>query len=415
MPTKNLTAAFVEAVKPPARGQVPYWDEKVTNFGLRVSQGGKKTWVIFYRAKRGTVPPGTRRPAHLIKIGTYPPLSLADARDLAKLELAKAQKGDDPAAEKQAAKAEAAKAAEARGMTFGELAELYLERHAKVHKRSWHSDELNIRRELLPSWGSRKAADITRAEVIALLDAIKDRGAGIMANRMQPLISKIYNWGIDEAKAGLQVNPALRVAPRVPKNDRERVLTPAELRTFWRALDGEGMVGEVFRVLLLTGQRVGEVRGMRWDEIDLDTGWWTIPGSRTKNKKLHRVPLVGEALGIVRARGENREGELVFPSPRNGGRRPVAQLNRPFARIAGEGADFTPHDFRRTVSTGMAELGVDDKVIEKVLNHSDGSVAGIYNRHTYAAEKTAALTRWDRRVREIVKDGVSDKVVRLHA
>jgi integrase len=93
----------------------------------------------------------------------------------------------------------------------------------------------------------------------------------------------------------------------------------------------------------------------------------------------------------------------------------VAQLNRPFARIAGDGADFTPHDFRRTVSTGMAELGVDDKVIEKVLNHSDGSVAGIYNRHTYAAEKTAALTRWDRRVREIVKGGVSDKVVRLHA
>jgi integrase len=99
-----------------------------------------------------------------------------------------------------------------------------------------------------------------------------------------------------------------------------RVLTPTELGTLWRALDGEGVVGDVFRVPVLTGQRIGEVRGMRWDEIDLETGWWTIPGTRTKNKKLHRVPLVGEALRIVRARTENRDGEFVFPGPRKGGR-----------------------------------------------------------------------------------------------
>jgi integrase len=185
------------------------------------------------------------------------------------------------------------------------------------------------------------------------------------------------------------------VRPRVDEGDgRDRVLTRAEIKALWQALDDESsVIADVFRVMLLTGQRSGEVKEMRWSEVDLDAcaemaptaRWWLLPGGRTKNRQPHSVPLIGEALRIVRSRAENKAGDYVFPG--KDGRRPVADLWAPFVRVMGEDSGATPHDLQRT-----------------------------HNRYAFAAEKAAALTRWDRRVREIVKGETSEqRVVQLHA
>jgi integrase len=183
------------------------------------------------------------------------------------------------------------------------------------------------------------------------------------------------------------------------------------------------VIADVFRVMLLTGQRSGEVKEMRWSEVDLDTcaevaptaRWWLLPGGRTKNRQPHSVPLIGEALRIVRSRAENKAGDYVFPG--KDGRRPVADLWAPFVRVMGEDSGATPHNLQRTLSTSLEELGVSNKVIDQILNHRERSrVRRTYNRYAFAAEKAAALTRWDRRVREIVKGETSEqRVVQLHA
>ena len=190
MPTKNLTVRFIDSITPPASGRIEYWDESTPGFGLRVSDSGRKTWVVLYRFGR------VRR----LTIGTYPTLPLADAREMAKDALRAAAKGRDPAGEKRAARL---------GDSFGDLAEDYIELHAKPNKRSWREDRRSLDRDLLPKFKNRKAADIKRREVIALLDRIKARGAAVLANRTLEIMRGIYNWGIDKER--VEHNPCTGV------------------------------------------------------------------------------------------------------------------------------------------------------------------------------------------------------------
>jgi hypothetical protein len=163
MPTKHLTVRFIDSIEASSSGRVEYWDEGTPGFGLRVSETGRKTWVVLYR--------------HLGKLrrltlGTYPTLPLADAREQAKDALRAAAKGKDPAGEKRVARL---------GDTFGDLAEDYIELYAKPNKRSWREDRRALDRDLLPKFKSRKAADIKRREVIAPLGS--DQGPGCRCAR----------------------------------------------------------------------------------------------------------------------------------------------------------------------------------------------------------------------------------------
>src|ERR1019366_10427600 len=162
----NLSATFVHSVKPPERGQVDYWDGRLTGFGLRVSEGGTRSWFAFYRGQDGR----NRR----MKIGNYPLLPLADARQKAKRILRQASDGDDPAHDKRVSRT---------ADTFGDLADAYLEEHAKKKKRTWAEDERIIERELKRPWANRRAGEITRRDLKELLNRIIDRGSAVMANR----------------------------------------------------------------------------------------------------------------------------------------------------------------------------------------------------------------------------------------
>jgi integrase len=368
----NLTAQFVESIRAPERkAREVFWDVKQHGFGLRVTANGARTWVALYRHN------GRLR---WLTIGNYPTMPLVDARDKARQALAAAQGGADPAGEKQAAR----RAAD----TWATLCDTYLADYARKNckPKTVYEYERIINNVLLPKWCNLKAKEVTRAEVKALVGPIRARGAEVEANRVLAMISTIGNFGVEEEV--LDFNPAARLKKlKTKEKSRDRVLSADEIRAVWKAFDEPAL-----KLLLLLGQRLNEVAGMVWTEVDLDAGVWTIPAERAKNGLAHRVPLVGEAVRILR--GLLREGERVFPHG----------LRGPFERAReAAGVDFRAHDLRRTVGTGLAELEVDRTTIKKVLNHSErGDVTAIYDRHRYDNEKRDALTRWDRRIEHIL-------------
>jgi integrase len=399
----KLTTQFIDAIKPPELGQVDYWDTKVTGLGLRVSQGGKKTWNVWYR--NDAHPKGCR----LTLKGVYPVIGLADARSLAAAPLREAEHGSDPANAKQAAR---------EADSFAELAALYLERHAKVEKRSWREDDRILEHDLLAVWKNRKAADIKRKDAIALLDGIVERGALVQANRVKALISKVFNFGI--RRGVVEANPAYGIgAPGGKEQKRDRVLSEDEIRRVWAALDAEPpKVANVFRLAFLTMQRKSEITGMRWDEVDLDGACWTIGAERSKNKLSHRVPFGPQAVAILRAmKADAKEGARdVFPGRRHNGLA-LAYLGKAVERVrAASGVDFRFHDIRRTGASLATGLGISRLVVSKILNHVENGITAVYDRHSYDAEKRGALLKWDRHVeRLLTATPAASNVVELRA
>jgi integrase len=402
---RRITSGVIESTRKyiPAKGQVLYWDNQIHGLALRISQGGTRTWVLLYRMHRQ----GNSR---WLKLGTCPPLSWKDARDIARDKQADVQKGNDPAVGRQVVS----------GGTFGVLAGRYLREYAEQHKRarSVAEDRRNISKDLLPVWGERPAGSIAPEDVIALLDAIAARPAPIQANRTLALISKIFNFGIDKRIPGVTANPARKLSKPGKENSRDRALSPKELRAWWGAVEQESPPArDIFKLLLLLGQRRTEVLEMLWSEIDLDAARWTIPGERTKNHQTHVVPLVGGALAILTALQAASPGATGFVFPARSGDVRFGGMEGAQKRIIDRaGVAFRVHDLRRTLGTGLGDLGVDRTVLKKILNHSEGKdVTAIYDRHRYDTEKRTALVRWDRRVHEIVEDRAADKVVALHA
>ena len=382
---KTLTHANVEALKPPSSGQIDYWDTRTPGFGVRVSMGGAKSWILMYR--RG----GRKR---RLVLGRFPEMGLADARLSARGHLGDIARGADPAQERVAAKA---------AETFGELAELYLERHAFVHKRprSAHEDVLMLNADLLPAWRNRKLLEIKRKDVIALLDEIMRRGAPIHANRVRGLISVMFNFAI--GRDLIEYNPAHKVPRPAPERTRDRVLTDDELRRLWVALHQEPLhVAAFFKLALLLAARKSELLGMAWSEVDRSTGWWTIPAARAKNNLSHRVPLGPMALDLLRSLNAMHDEQWVFPGGRVG--RSQAQTQGWVQRIRQNAGleDFRLHDLRRTAASNLTSLGIPRLVVSKLLNHAEGGVTRIYDRHSYDAEKRAALLRWEERLSELV-------------
>jgi integrase len=392
----NLTAAYIENVALPDRGQQDIYDTKERGLILRVSDSGRKSWNVFYRHE------GRNR---RMTLGKYPHISLADARRLAKKHLSEAAvHGKDPAAEKLEKRA---------ADTFGELADTYLEQHAKRTKRTWAEDERIIKKELKPIWGSRKAAEITRRDVRQLLDRIVGRGAEVMANRVLALVSKIFSWAVD--REDLENSPAYKLKRPGEEHQRDRVLSDKEIRALWSALDDEPFpVAAFFRLGLLTAQRRGEILGMQWAEIDLDSGWWTIASERAKNELSHRVPLFGEALAIIRQLRDTAKADAVnvFPGPRG---KAISNPQKWVKRVRdATKIDFKYHDLRRTAASDMAGIGVQRLVISKLLNHAEQGVTAVYERHGYDSEKRAALEKWDGRLNQIIA-GERAKVVPIRA
>jgi integrase len=187
----------------------------------------------------------------------------------------------------------------------------YLERHAKRFKRSWQEDERILNREVVLSWGSRKAADINKCDVIQLLERIVDRGSPATANNSFQIIRKMFNYAVE--KDIIPYTPCAGIKLPSPKTARDRVLNAAEIKSLWNNLDKAAISDEIRRALkliLVTAQRPGEVIGMHTSEID--GKWWTIPAERSKNKKAQRIYLTAAALDLI---GSTDGKDFLFPCP----------------------------------------------------------------------------------------------------
>ena len=293
--------------------------------------------------------------------------------------------------------------------TFERVAREYLERHAKPRKRSWREDERILTRDVLPRWRRRRARDVTARDVRRLLDAILARGAPIQANRTLAVVRRVFNWAAapDRGLVPQGCNPCRGLERPAPERQRERVLDGGELRALWAAFEQEdAALAALFRLYLLTAQRDGEVRTMAWVDVDLVGGWWTIPGTRAKNARAHRVPLSSAAVAVLR--GLRRDGSAwVFPTPRagmGGCRGRVYKAVHRLRRRSGVG-DFTPHDLRRTAASHMTSIGISRLVVSKLLNHTERGVTAVYDRYGYDREKREAVEAWARRLGEIVRGG----------
>lgn len=409
---KTLTARFIETVKADA-GRAEYVDTVTPGLALRVGPRAK-AWIALYKTKAGQV----RRQ----KLGTYPTLGLAEARQEALKAMRAVQAGGDPAAKAKAAALD----------TFGKLAALYLERHAKRTKRTWQEDERILTRDLLPAWRDTPVRTLTRREVRELLDGIADR-APVMANRTLALVSKILNFGVD--REWLDANPAARLQKPAREVSRERVLTDEEIGHLWEALavaearyqtlatGGRVTVARMkgapllrpaladwLRVRLLTAQRGGEVLAMRWTDLDLEGRTWTIPATVAKNKSAHVVPLAAPVLDILARRKAEavQEGTEALPHVflNDTCTGPITDRAKKvkLAALLPESSDVRGHDLRRTAASGMGRLGISRETIARVLNHVDRGprATSVYDRFDRLPEKRIALEAWAREVDRIV-------------
>jgi integrase len=375
----KLTDRSIRSLPVPGRetAQVDYWDASLPGFGVRVSYGGRRAFVAMYRVN------GVRR---RLTIGPYPLMPLGDARERAKQAMRAALAGEDPTAARRARR---------QAMTVAELADLYIEDYAKPRKRSWKEDQSIITNYVKPALGKLKVMDVTRGQIRDMLRPLAERTA-VRANRTAEVVRRMFSWAISEDKIVLQANPAAGIGKlNGEETRRERVLKKDEIRALWAALEAEpAWARGCLRVMLLTGQREGEVLGMGTRE--LDGTWWTIPGERAKNGQTHRVPFTPFVSQIIAELTKGREG-LVFGRKRTA----LATIWKAACERAGI-EDARMHDLRRTAATTMGSLGVGRLVVSKLLNHADSKVTAIYERHGYDQEKLDALTRLEAHVLTMV-------------
>jgi integrase len=379
--------------KPPAvRVELPDKD------GLYLVQqpSGAASWALRYRANG--------KPRKLT-LGSYPAVGLKDARRLAARARGSIADGKDPAGEKTAAKA-AQKAQEPAADAMSTFAETFLKRHVQANcGRRWSAEsERLLRKEILPSLGSARLSELTRSRVHDLLDSIADRPAPIIANRVLAVLKSMCSFAVER---GVIPNSPLAGMKMREEKARDRVLTDDELARVWRAAETlKPHYGPALRMLILTGQRLGEVSGMRRSEVAGDT--WTLPADRAKNGVAHTIPLTASSRALM----PSGSGDMVFgPLPDWG--RAKAALD-----AASGVTDWRLHDVRRTVATNFQKLGIRLEVTEAILNHVSGSragIVGVYQRHDWADEKRQALDAWARRLETIVGGKAEDNVVPIRS
>lgn len=428
MAPRKLTEKTLQNLK--AKGE-RYEVKDTTRAGLSVRVGTRGTLTFIYRYQVH----GKRRKMTLGQYGIEPTKTLADAYTVHHDAWTLARAGIDPQheAEEAAAKEAAAEeeTAEEPGYTVKDVAEEFRDRHLIPNVKTWAETWRIIEKDILPEWGEREADTITPREVVLLLDGILDRGAARMANKVRSILFQMFRFAVGRGMA--ETSPVVLVTrPSAETRTRDRILTDDELRAFWHKLDSAVLLPRLrpaLRLLLITGQRRGEVALATWDEFDEDAKIWTIPAARTKNGKAHTVPLTPLALDTLKTlratlaeprKGaeEGYTGPYLFPSSRWSTEGPIdpKALTRAISRDRKHWgiAAFTVHDLRRTVRSNLAALGVDPVVAKKVLNHTLSGMDAIYDRHTYAEEKRQALTLWADHLQAVIR-GKRSKVTPLRA
>lgn len=381
MARQTLTDVGVKRLRPPTRGQVEHWDAVLPGLAVRVTEHGKKSWILM-----------TRLRGRLLRytIGSYPAIRLAKARELARSALHLVAEGTDPRDER--------KRRTPSPETFAAVAEAFLAGDRRAGP-DWAPKRAKIvRGTLVRAWGERPIASITRRDVIALLDTIVARGTPIQANRTHAVIARLFRWAVNQDLA--PGSPCVGLEKPAPERRRERVLSDTELAAIWTAAGTRSLIWETYlKTLILTAQREGEVAHMAWAHLDLNTALWTIP--RAKGGHAHEVPLAPAVVALLGALPRIDASAYVFTT-RAG--RPVSGFGKVKADVtlAAGVQGWRLHDFRRTAATGLARSGTPKDTIRRVLGHAEGDVTATYVRHGWLDEKRAALEQWVDYVQRLV-------------
>jgi integrase len=443
---RNLTDRTMKALKATASGKLEdTWDTIVAGFGVRVSDSGRRTFVLMARY------PGSRNPVRR-RLGIYGEITLADARAKAVRWKEQIAAGIDPAEAEEAIRRAALRR---RANTFGAAVEDYLRLHVigpnpkKLKQRNGREVRRLLLRTFLPIWGHLPITAITREQVRDVIEDVRDYGTAAMlakrgvkekrhngdakptpgqARNLFAYLRAFFSWTIERDDFGLERSPCDRLRAKSilgAQRSSDRTLTDLELFAFWRAaLRTPYPYGAVHRMLLLSGLRLNEVADASWSEFDLKEKLWTIPARRMKGtdeKALpHAVPLTADILAILEELPRFKGGDFLFSV--TGGTTPIwmndkikkrldarmLRYLRALARMRGEDlakvklAPWVNHDLRRTLRSGLSRLRIDHDVKEAVLGHVKPGVVGIYDRYNLADEKRDALEKWAARLRDIV-------------
>jgi integrase len=397
----SLTDMTLRTLKPTAT-QVTYWDRDLKSFGIRVSPGGTMTWTLLVGQER-----------QRIKLGTYPVIKLKDARALARTRLAEMVLGQQ----------------RKRSKTLAAAYEVFEETHlAKLRESTSYELKRLLRKHFLSKLGRRELSEIETHHITE----ITDRLSPSIASHAFAAIQNLLNWCV--ARRHVPISPLAGVPSPRKSRSRSRVLSDAELQSIWRACErriafDDEMCGgfqatmpdivtmprpfaSIVQLLILTGQRRGEIAALRADYISNYV--CTLPSTLTKNKREHSFPIASLSVDLLspllKSRSQQTDSSLssspqftsqfLFPArgsnlkPFNGWSKSKAALDE----LSGV-SDWTLHDLRRTFATRLAELGVAPHVIERLLNHVTGTVSGVaavYNRASYMSEMRAAIELWER-------------------
>ena len=389
MPRVELTDRFVAGAK-----AGDFFDAKTPGLNLRVTPSGVRSWFAVFTSPRN----GKRA---RVSLGRYPQTKLARARTLALEAYGHVDEGQDPRDVKRALAASV--------LVVDDLVTSYIEKHARPNLRTAGAMERRFNKNVLPIIGGVPLAELHKREINRVIDPILERGKPVEAARCFEDVRAMFRWAVARGDLDHAPTDGMR-KPGVAKA-RDRVLNDEEIRLLWNklpaALPRSKAVQRILKLCLVTGQRVGEVSGMRADKLDLTQALWTIPGVRTKNKHKHSVPLTDLAIEII---GDIAGVDYVFLNGAGDGHLPAHAVAKTVTKAQERLRlpHWTSHDLRRTAVTKMAELGIAPIVLGHVINHRSVTAAGVtlsaYTRYDYAREKRAALELWAARLVAIITD-----------
>lgn len=433
----KFTDKFVLNLKPKEK---IYQVRENKGFGLRVLETGRKIWVFAYKYD------GRKR---LMNLGTYPDLSLADARTAHAKAYATLNDKDSPRdpQEQRDQKHEAERQERddrRQHPTVRQLVEEYLTKHAMLKKTSWKEDERILNKDVIPVWGDRKTEDITRRDVLLLLDGMQGRGDGIKTNTFK-IVRRMFRFAVKQEIISTTPCYAFEKGEELPRPvSKERNLTESEVKAFWIGLDKCAIsenIRSILKLILLTGQRPGEVCSMH--SSDIDGKWWEFTPKETvitkETPRKQRIYLTDTALELIepltvldKKTKEVKPRGYIFKCHTDNTRctteRSVAYALRrnllshevksktatwkksltkpkiskkPFVVADDKKLDiakFTPHDLRRTCATLLSEMQFTDSIVDAVLAHLKKGEIRTYNKNKYDKEKQQAMQAWERKL-----------------
>ena len=431
---KALTDRGIKALKPRAQAYIVF-DAVVPGSGVRVMPSGFKSFVFVARY------PGAKHPAPK-SLGSYGELTLEQARGKARTWIELLGQGRNPAVEEARIREESERR---RSNMFAAVLDDYVRLvavgpdPANPRQRKGNDVARDLRRTFVPLWGEHPITSITRQDVLAAIEAVRDRPAPVQARNLLGYLKTFFSWAIERGVYGLEASPcdhlrAIRIIGH--KRAGDRILSDDELFAFWRATGRLGYpMGSAYRLLALSGVRLNEAADASWREFDLAGKFWTIPSNRMKGKngaaRPHVVPLTPAMLDLLDTLPRFEHGEYLFSTTL--GSRPawmsdkikkaldrrMLRTLRALARTRDDDPTrvqlekWVNHDLRRTLRSRLSMLRIHPEVAEAILAHAKAGIKGVYDRYDLLDERRTALELWSTHLNVITEPSGQTNVVRL--